>query len=157
YAWPGNVRELANVIERAALMAEVSQVTARELDLRATAPSSGVRPASSSGDKPSIDDVRRARFYVALETHGGNITRASQELGISRNTLKSYMRRYALTQKPVETPRRKAPPVLRPGVPSPLAPIADTAPQAIADSARKTPVGWQAPTLRWEHRVVALL
>src|SRR5262249_50708080 len=36
YSWPGNVRELANTMERAALLAEASEVTAAGLELRET-------------------------------------------------------------------------------------------------------------------------
>ena len=57
YSWPGNVRELGNVIERAALLADASAVTARHLELRvdvvlAPPPSRGREPGGVGGLPP---------------------------------------------------------------------------------------------------------
>ena len=49
YEWPGNIRELKNVITRAALLAEASEVSAAALELPTTSTAKG-RPASASAD-----------------------------------------------------------------------------------------------------------
>src|SRR4051812_36793100 len=48
YAWPGNVRELRNTIERAAIMAEGHELTARDLPEEVF--EGGAKPAASSGE-----------------------------------------------------------------------------------------------------------
>lgn len=88
HPWPGNVRELSNVIERAALLVDGDVISADRLELIApTAPGSPQvkRPAAGTGE-------RRQRIADALERQGGNITRAAADLGVTRKTLREWMR-----------------------------------------------------------------
>jgi two-component system NtrC family response regulator len=80
--WPGNVRELENRVKRAAIMAEGRHVSPADLEL-------------ADGDAPdlvrSLKDVRtmaeREAVEQAMQRNGGKISRAAEELGISRPTL----------------------------------------------------------------------
>ena len=92
--WPGNIRELRNVIERAALIAHADEITEEDLQL---APS--VETASSSGSlHADVDALEKRRILEALESCGGNQTRAAQKLGISRGTLVSRLKQYGITR-----------------------------------------------------------
>jgi len=89
YRWPGNVRELSNVIERAALLAEGTTVTADDLALgteperRATADAAPGAAGPTPAAPVSLDDAMREHLRAALQTTGANIANASTE-GYSR-------------------------------------------------------------------------
>src|SRR5206468_7063069 len=53
YAWPGNVRELGNVVERVALLADESVVTAAMLALPVTAPAAEPPDTEPSDTEPA--------------------------------------------------------------------------------------------------------
>jgi DNA-binding NtrC family response regulator len=94
YGWPGNVRELRNVLERALIMARGARKLNPEhlpADLGRRAPSDGAR-----GQAASLEEVERRHIERTLRRHGGNRTRAAEELGISRATLINKIKVYAL-------------------------------------------------------------
>jgi two-component system response regulator HydG len=91
--WPGNVREMRNVIERAMILSRgAPQIGVEHLpaDLR----------RGGAGDKrhlaQTLAEVERAHIVKTLRFHGGNRTRAAQELGISRATLINKIKAYGL-------------------------------------------------------------
>jgi len=102
HSWPGNVRELANVMERAALMVDSATVDARSLDLTsplsapATMAPSPRTPAQPQDASRSRDELLGSHSQAMLDQHGGNISRAAVALGISRNTLRSYIQKFSL-------------------------------------------------------------
>src|SRR2546425_2471560 len=91
--WPGNVREMRNVIERAMILARGQPqigVEHRPTDFRRAG-------AGERRHQPlTLADVERAQIERALRHHGGNRTRAAQELGISRAALINKIKSYAL-------------------------------------------------------------
>ncbi len=103
--WPGNVREMRNVIERAMLLARGAPALGPEhlpADLRKPggAGGGGGGGGGSGGERRhlplTLADVERQHIERALRFHGGNRTRAAQELGISRATLINKIKVYAL-------------------------------------------------------------
>src|SRR5215470_1239957 len=93
YRWPGNVRELANTMERAALLADTPQVTAAMLDLKEVARDTARHPGVRS-----LDQALRDHVEAAFNQTGGNISQTAVRLGISRNTLRSHMKKLGLRQ-----------------------------------------------------------
>ncbi len=96
HPWPGNVRELENVVERAVVLAEGSEIQAGDLP-----PSmlSRQRPSTSAeADGYSIKSARRGLerrlILEALQATDGNRTRAARLLEISHPSLLSKMRLY---------------------------------------------------------------
>ena len=89
--WPGNVRELRNSMERAKLMARDGIVGAADLKLpppnRAAAESDAARAGSEAV-------VSREIVESALREAGGNVSRAAQSLGLSRQALYRRMERF---------------------------------------------------------------
>jgi two-component system, NtrC family, response regulator AtoC len=80
YAFPGNVRELENRIERAYILCPGAVIGVRELG----------EPFSKAARAPrrgSIKEAERVLVERAIAKHGGNMTKAAEELGISRRTL----------------------------------------------------------------------
>jgi len=101
-AWPGNVREMRNVIERAMLLARGAPALGPEHlppELRKGGGGSGGSGGSGADRRHlalTLEDVERQHIERALRFHGGNRTRAAQELGISRATLINKIKVYAL-------------------------------------------------------------
>jgi len=90
YAWPGNIRELQHSIERAVIMTD--SATLQESDfLLSRSLSSG--PASNT---LNLDEVEKAAIVKALQMHNGNISKAADELGLTRASLYRRMEKYGL-------------------------------------------------------------
>jgi DNA-binding NtrC family response regulator len=104
--WPGNVRELRNCIERAKLMAHDRVIRAADVNLPASAQvgagaaADADAPRSSSDvpsrDAPSRDAPSRDAIEASLRDAGGNVSRAAQSLGLSRQALYRRMERFNL-------------------------------------------------------------
>jgi two-component system NtrC family response regulator len=94
YAWPGNVRELQNRVKRAVIMSANRRVMAQDLELEATG---GVSPTASL--KEAREALEREMLRDALRKHGGKITAAAAELGVSRPTFYELMEKLGI-QKP---------------------------------------------------------
>lgn len=93
YHWPGNVRELRHTIERAVIMSEGDRLTPD--DLTFSAPME-VPNDDLSANTLNLDAIEQAAVRKALSKHGGNISRAAQELGISRKALYRRIEKYGL-------------------------------------------------------------
>jgi DNA-binding NtrC family response regulator len=112
YSWPGNVRELKNTIDRAVIMAEGNEVSARDLPDEVTAgiATSGLVEADSDdGDGLSVpftadfrEDRREfERRYITrcLEHTQGNVTRAAEILDMHRQSLQHKLRQLGLGRR----------------------------------------------------------
>jgi DNA-binding NtrC family response regulator len=84
--WPGNVRELRNSIERAKLLAHDNVVVAADLNL----------PAAVRAAPRDTEHIGREVLEAALREAGGNISRAAQSLGLSRQALYRRLERFNL-------------------------------------------------------------
>jgi DNA-binding NtrC family response regulator len=84
--WPGNVRELRNSIERAKLLARDSIVVATDLNL----------PAPQRAPSRETEHFSREVLEASLREAGGNISRAAQSLGLSRQALYRRLERFNL-------------------------------------------------------------
>jgi DNA-binding NtrC family response regulator len=84
--WPGNVRELRNSIERAKLLARDSMVAASDLNL----------PVPHRAAPREAEHFSREVLEASLREAGGNISRAAQSLGLSRQALYRRLERFNL-------------------------------------------------------------
>jgi transcriptional regulator with GAF, ATPase, and Fis domain len=104
YSWPGNVRQLRNELERSVVFAEEGQtISAASLSpdiLKSVTPSSPVRVQPDFtrpiNFKEIMLDVERQLLLEAMTRHGGNITRAAELLGMSRQTFNYKLRKFIL-------------------------------------------------------------
>jgi len=87
--WPGNVRELANVLERAAILANGDEIQPAHLELNGQA-----APPDPGGNGGKLEDVERAAIESALAAVGGNRRAAADRLGIGLRTLYDKLKRY---------------------------------------------------------------
>ena len=115
YNWPGNVRELENIIQRAVLLCDGSEIGAEHLEISAQShpnesvsshtlrenPENGTNIASNSisqqGQVSSASDmnsVEREHILKVLAQVGGNRSKAVQILGISERALRYKLKSY---------------------------------------------------------------
>lgn len=90
YAWPGNVRELQHAIERAVIMAD--SPTLQQTDFLFNRKGGH----STETDTLNLDDVEKAAVVKAIQLHNGNISKAADELGLTRASLYRRMEKYGL-------------------------------------------------------------
>ena len=91
YGWPGNVRELQNRVKRAVIMSSSRRVTAQDLELEAVGAAG--QPASL---KEAREALERDMIKESLRKHGGKITAAAAELGVSRPTFYELMEKLGI-------------------------------------------------------------
>lgn len=94
YAWPGNIRELRHAVERAVILGDHQHLAINDFIL------------SSSGSSENLDEVglntynleelERWAVRKSLTKHAGNISKAAEELGLTRATLYRRMEKYGL-------------------------------------------------------------
>lgn len=106
YPWPGNIRELENFVERWILIKGgcTEVMTAEDvmfLDLSASvpAPKSGTEPAEAvplRSTRSAMGAAEKEMLEKALRDSGGNVSKASRLLQVSRDTFYRKMKKYAL-------------------------------------------------------------
>jgi two-component system, NtrC family, response regulator AtoC len=95
YAWPGNVRELANVIERAAVLGQGSEITLEDLSPRvAYSEEEGVSDGLSY--RAAVDAARANVIRRALTTTQGNRAAAARILGLHKTHLLNLMKSFGI-------------------------------------------------------------
>lgn len=89
--FPGNIRQLKNMVERAVLIGgdRLDKGTFTSMD-DGMGDEAGFRPAGT------LDDMERLAIEEALSKAEGNLTQASRNLGITRQTLYRRMEKYGL-------------------------------------------------------------
>jgi len=105
HSWPGNVRELRNVADMLAAMTDPSRpIDVDDLpaelrgNLRGAAHTTVAAQQAEPGDLRTLE---RSAILAAVESCGGNLSRAARKLGIARSTL--YLRLAALERSPDRT------------------------------------------------------
>ncbi len=88
--WSGNIRELQNVIEKAVILSEGRQLTAKDIQLESVAKPVGTTIKAVS----EAEEERLVREAIARTD--GNISAAAKMLGVSRPTLYAKLKKYGL-------------------------------------------------------------
>ncbi|MEO1654736.1 MAG: helix-turn-helix domain-containing protein, partial [Bacteroidota bacterium] len=85
-----NVRELQHAIERAIIMSEGPQLEVDDFSFRPL-PQDQANPQMAN---LNLEEVEREVIDQALKKHRGNISKAAQELGLTRASLYRRMDKY---------------------------------------------------------------
>ena len=104
YDWPGNIREMENLLERLVLMARGQTIAMADVpgEIKQAVYEQSLLPPEK---KPSqfkefirshTEEAERQMLARCLEECGGNVTRAAQQLGLSRKGLQLKMIKYNL-------------------------------------------------------------
>ena len=84
--WSGNIRELQNVVEKAVILSEGSELTAKDIQLEPAART--IRAVNEAEEERLVRE--------AMERAAGNISAAAKMLGVSRPTLYAKLKKYGL-------------------------------------------------------------
>jgi two-component system, NtrC family, response regulator HydG len=90
YAWPGNIRELQHSIERAVIMTDSATLQDSDFLL------SRALSSAPNNNTLNLDEVEKSAIAKALQMHNGNISKAADELGLTRASLYRRMEKYGL-------------------------------------------------------------
>ena len=93
--WPDEVRGLASAVERAVVLGEGSPIGIGQLGI-APAPENAAPPQSAGPAALSLERSERSLIEAALKRHGFNISRAADDLGLSRAALYRRMAKHGL-------------------------------------------------------------
>jgi DNA-binding NtrC family response regulator len=90
YIWPGNVRELQHTIEKAVILADHSELMQDDFLFHQ-------KPKGKMKYQPtSLADMEKEMIALALDHHAGNMSNIAKELGVTRPTLYSKLKKYDL-------------------------------------------------------------
>ena len=93
--WNGNIRELQNVIEKAVILSEAKNLTAKDIQMDSSA--KGLRMTGEAGTIKAVSEAEEERLVrQAMDRTNGNISAAAKMLGVSRPTLYAKLKKYGL-------------------------------------------------------------
>ncbi|MFO7873885.1 MAG: sigma-54 dependent transcriptional regulator [Bacteroidales bacterium] len=93
HSWPGNIRELQHAVERAVIMSESDILQPHDFFLSQQQEKSGDDvPAATT----NLEDTEKILVRKVIDKHGGNISKAAKELGITRASLYRRIEKYGL-------------------------------------------------------------
>jgi DNA-binding NtrC family response regulator len=91
--WAGNVRALRHAVERAVILSDGDILEAADFPVPATA---GKGRETAFPGLSRLDALEKEAVLRALEQHRGNVSRASESLGLTRTSLYRRMEKYGL-------------------------------------------------------------
>jgi transcriptional regulator with PAS, ATPase and Fis domain len=92
YEWPGNVRELQHSIERAVILSEEKILYPNDFALG----SGESLSADLQFNNMNLENIEKITIRKALEKFEGNISKAANELGLTRTSLYRRMEKHNL-------------------------------------------------------------
>lgn len=99
YPWPGNIRELRNVLERAVLLSDRTEISRADLRFDLLG-STGV---ASYDIRLSLEELEQRHIARVLEEEQGHVERAAHRLGIPRSTLYQKLKKLQLASSKNQT------------------------------------------------------
>ncbi len=92
YHYPGNVRELQYTIERAVIMSDGEVLQGRDIIFSPI--ESAPITISLEHEDSNLGHLEKSTILRVIEKHGGNITKAAKELGLTRTALYRRLSKY---------------------------------------------------------------
>ncbi len=92
--WPGNIRELQHAIERAVILSERIVLEPHDFFLNDNEDDSSSEDIIA--ENMNLEDVEKVLVRKVIDKHGGNISRAAKELGLTRASLYRRIEKYGL-------------------------------------------------------------
>lgn len=109
HRWPGNVRELQNVIKTALIECDTTLISPEDMGLTIPEDADYVLPEWFDLSHARNDDIRNSMkledrirhvtveaLFMSYRRHDGNVTRAAEELGITRPTFYTRCEKYGM-------------------------------------------------------------
>ena len=92
HAWPGNVAELENCVERAVIQSNDGMISAGDIKIID-------HSEREEAAVPNLTKMEETALVKALRVTGGNVSRAAEMLGISRDTLRYRMEKFGISRR----------------------------------------------------------
>ena len=92
YHWPGNIRELQHMIERVVIMSDSEMLHPEDFYFS----SKDVKEEEAVFDNYHLEEAEKMLIIKAISLHGGNLTKAAKELGLTRASLYRRLEKYGL-------------------------------------------------------------
>lgn len=96
YAWPGNIRALRHAVERAIILSEGEVIEPADLQLDYSDSSREQQNVAVVPTILNLDYMEKDTIQKVLRKHGFNISRAANELGLTRASLYRRMEKHDL-------------------------------------------------------------
>lgn len=104
YSWPGNVRELRNMMEQLVLMTSGAEIDVTQLPVDSGLPAQFIASSSTTStaqfapaaETLNLGEMEKRLLIEALQRTHGNVTRAAELLGLTRDTLRYRMEKYGI-------------------------------------------------------------
>ncbi len=101
YDWPGNVRELENALERAVNICEDKKITESHIPNYINVTIKDGDACSKLGSMPAnnyetLENLEKKHIIMVTRYTKGNISKAADILGVSRNTLYNKLKKYEI-------------------------------------------------------------
>ncbi len=91
YHFPGNVRELQYAIERAVIMSDGAELKSKDIIF---SPIESIINEEEKITSTNLGAIEKNTILKVIEKHGGNISKAAKELGITRTALYRRLNKY---------------------------------------------------------------
>ncbi|MCB2195042.1 MAG: sigma-54 dependent transcriptional regulator [Bacteroidetes bacterium] len=91
YQWPGNIRELQHTIERAVILTNDRSFKSADFDFLDKSSAS-----KNPFDSYNIENIEKWAIANCIKKHAGNISRAADELGLTRGALYRRIEKYGI-------------------------------------------------------------
>lgn len=91
YSWPGNVRELQHAIEKAVILSDNQILQDYDFQTRI------IEDKAAVIDSISLEEMEKILIEKSLQRHNKNLSATADQLGITRPTLYSKMKKYGLS------------------------------------------------------------
>ena len=96
HRWPGNVRELMNAVERGVVLAQTEYLDLVDMRISGEPPDEPPDLPTVDGEIGLLEKAEMDTILATLRSAGGNKSQAARQLGITRKTLHSKLKKYGL-------------------------------------------------------------
>jgi two-component system response regulator HydG len=93
HTWPGNIRELQHAVERAVIMSETNTLQPHDFFLSSMEDDNN---GSFNVDGMNLEETEKILIRKVIDKHGGNISKAAKELGLTRASLYRRIEKHGL-------------------------------------------------------------
>jgi len=91
--WPGNIRELQHAVERAVILSESNILQPQDFFFHQSEDEN--EPAVNTNNM-NLEETEKMLIRKVIDKHGGNISKAAKELGLTRASLYRRIEKYGL-------------------------------------------------------------